>query len=238
MQTIKGRRSEAADFRALWRGWLWVARPGVRKELGVMIVPPAGPEGMFENEPQPEGAAEVAAAGEALQALCQELNLDEGSAAEALDDFTTIRGNYSLEGEVIHWLACSLYVACRRSIIPTVGKGIMEGNCVSLTRILRSAKLSLIQFFSKMKKWMDMSNLTQEFRERIERLERNFEVSTVIFKKFEPIFLDIFQNPYEELPKLARSRKQRRIPCSVKDLFNFCWTLFVYTKGKVTLSVA
>ncbi|XP_052580692.1 retinoblastoma-like protein 1 isoform X3 [Peromyscus californicus insignis] len=186
---------------------------------------------MFEDEPHAEGAAVVAAAREALQALCQELNLDEGSAAEALDDFTAIRGNYSLEGEVIHWLACSLYVACRRSIIPTVGKGIVEGNCVSLTRILRSAKLSLIQFFSKMKKWMDMSNLPQEFRERIERLERNFEVSTVIFKKFEPIFLDIFQNPYEELPKLPRSRKQRRIPCSVKDLFNFCWTLFVYTKG-------
>ncbi|XP_048666927.1 retinoblastoma-like protein 1 isoform X3 [Marmota marmota marmota] len=186
---------------------------------------------MFEEEPQADGAAVVAAAGEALQALCQELNLDEGSAAEALDDFTAIRGNYSLEGEVMHWLACSLYVACRKSIIPTVGKGIMEGNCVSLTRILRSAKLSLIQFFSKMKKWMDMSNLPQEFRERIERLERNFEVSTVIFKKFEPIFLDIFQNPYEELPKLPRSRKQRRIPCSVKDLFNFCWTLFVYTKG-------
>lgn len=79
---------------------------------------------------------------------------------------------------------------------------------------------SLIQFFSKMKKWMDMSNLPQEFRERIERLERNFEVSTVIFKKFEPIFLDIFQNPYEEPPKLPRSRKQR-IPCSVKELFNF-----------------
>ncbi|XP_036178245.1 retinoblastoma-like protein 1 isoform X1 [Myotis myotis] len=186
---------------------------------------------MLEDESHAEGSAVVAAAGEALQALCQELNLDEGSAAEALDDFTAIRGNYSLEGEVIHWLACSLYVACRKSIIPTVGKGIMEGNCVSLTRILRSAKLSLIQFFSKMKKWMDMSNLPQEFRERIERLERNFEVSTVIFKKFEPIFLDIFQNPYEEPPKLPRSRKQRRSPCSVKDLFNFCWTLFVYTKG-------
>ncbi|XP_017654512.1 retinoblastoma-like protein 1 isoform X2 [Nannospalax galili] len=119
---------------------------------------------MLEDEPQAEGAAVAAAAREALQALCQQLNLDEGSAAEALDDFTAIRGNYSLEGEVIHWLACSLYVACRKSIIPTVGKGVMEGNCVSLTRILRSAKL-------------------------------------------------------------------RRIPCSVKDLFNFCWTLFVYTKG-------
>lgn len=60
-----------------------------------------------------------------------------------------------------------------------------------------------------MKKWMDMSNLPQEFRERVERLERNFEVSTVIFKKFEPIFFDIFQNPYEETSKPHRSRKQR-----------------------------
>lgn len=60
-----------------------------------------------------------------------------------------------------------------------------------------------------MKKWMDMSNLCQEFRERIEKLERNFEVATVIFKKYTPIFLDIFKNPYEEQPKFQRSRKQR-----------------------------
>ncbi|KAM9218894.1 retinoblastoma-like protein 1 [Leptosomus discolor] len=169
--------------------------------------------------------------GAAIERLCQELNLDAASAAEALRDFTALRGTYSLEGEALHWLACALYVACRKSLVPTVGSGLMEGNGVSLTRILRSAKLSLIQFFSKMKKWMDMSNLPQEFRERVERLERNFEVSTVIFKKFEPIFLGIFQNPYEETSKPQRSRKQRRVPCGVKDLFNFCWTLFVYTKG-------
>uniref|UniRef100_A0A8C6XG03 RB transcriptional corepressor like 1 n=1 Tax=Naja naja TaxID=35670 RepID=A0A8C6XG03_NAJNA len=139
------------------------------------------------------------------------------------------------KGDIIHWLACALYVACRRSVVPTVGSSLMKGNCVSLTRILRSAKLSLIQFFSKMKKWMDMSNLCQEFRERVEKLERNFEVSTVIFKKYTPIFLDIFKNPYEEQPKFQRSRKQRRVPCSAKDLFNFCWTLFVYTKGNFSM---
>uniref|UniRef100_A0A8D0G305 Retinoblastoma-like protein 1 n=1 Tax=Sphenodon punctatus TaxID=8508 RepID=A0A8D0G305_SPHPU len=155
----------------------------------------------------------------AIEHLCQELNLDASSAAEALRDFTELRGTYSLEGEVVHWLACALYVACRKSIIPTVGRGLMEGNCVSLTRILRSAKLSLIQFFNKMKKWMDMSNLPQEFRERVERLERNFEVSTVIFKKFEPIFLDLFQNPYEEPLKPQRSRKLRRVPCSCYNTF-------------------
>ncbi|KAM8946067.1 retinoblastoma-like protein 1 isoform 2-T2 [Pelodytes ibericus] len=169
---------------------------------------------------------------EQLESLCGELNLDQETVADTLNNFTKTWSTYSLEGEVKHWLACALYAACRKGVIPTVGRGIMEGNGVSLTRILRTAKLSLIQFFNKMKKWMDMSNLPEEFRNRVERLERNFEVSTVIFKKFEPIFKVIFQNPNEDTPRLPRSRKQRRLQCSVKDLFNFCWTLFVYTKGK------
>ncbi|XP_036427481.1 retinoblastoma-like protein 1 [Colossoma macropomum] len=166
-----------------------------------------------------------------LDALCQELNMDEETATEALQNFTTIWNTYTLEGEVVHWLACSLYAACRKGSTPTVGRGLVEGNCVSLTRILRSSKLSLIQFFSKMKKWADMSNLSQDFRNRISRLERNFEVSTVIFRKFEPIFLDMFQNPQGEPPRLPRGRKHRRLPCHISDVFKFCWTLFVYTKG-------
>ena len=60
-----------------------------------------------------------------------------------------------------------------------------------------------------MKKWSDMANLSQEFRDKVEKLERNFAVSTVIFKKFEPIFLDIFKSPAEEAPRQPRSRKQR-----------------------------
>ena len=54
-----------------------------------------------------------------------------------------------------------------------------------------------------------MANLRKDFREKIDRLERNFAVSTVIFKKFEPIFLDIFRNPLDEPAKQNRSRKQR-----------------------------
>ncbi|XP_018426159.1 PREDICTED: retinoblastoma-like protein 1 isoform X1 [Nanorana parkeri] len=172
---------------------------------------------------------------EELESLCAELNLEEETATRTLSNFTRTWSTYSLEGNMKHWLACALYAECRKGVIPTVGRGIMEGNGVSLTRILRSAKLSLIQFFNKMKKWMDMSNLPQEFRERVERLERNFEVSTVIFKKFDPILADMFQNRHEEPPRLPRSRKQRKLQCNVKDLFNFCWTLFVYAKGNFSL---
>ncbi|TNM89208.1 hypothetical protein fugu_005463 [Takifugu bimaculatus] len=140
-----------------------------------------------------------------LEKLCQELNMDEQTATEAMQNFTAIWATHTLEGDVVHWLACSLYAACRKGSTPTVGKGLMEGNCVSLTRILRTSKLSLIQFFSKMRKWADMSNLSQNFRLRLKQLERNFEVSMVIFRK--------------------------RLPCHITDVFKFCWTLFVYAKG-------
>uniref|UniRef100_A0A8D0CZC6 Retinoblastoma-like protein 1 n=1 Tax=Sander lucioperca TaxID=283035 RepID=A0A8D0CZC6_SANLU len=171
-----------------------------------------------------------------LETLCQELNMDEQTATETMENFTAIWNTYTLEGEVVHWLACSLYAACRKGSTPTVGKGLMEGNCVSLTRILRTAKLSLIQFFSKMRKWADMASLSQNFRLRMERLERNFEVSTVIFRKFEPIFMDMFQNPQGgEPPRQPRSRKHRRLPCHISDVFKFCWTLFVYTKGNFSM---
>jgi len=67
-----------------------------------------------------------------------------------------------------------------------------------------------------MKKWTDMASLPQEFRDKIERLERNFAVSTVTFKKFEPIFRDIFRSPErillspsEEPPRAPKGRKQR-----------------------------
>ncbi|XP_068450993.1 retinoblastoma-like protein 1 [Clinocottus analis] len=185
-----------------------------------------------ESSDSESGRMEESSVRSSLDALCQELNMDAHTAAETMDTFTAIWNTYTLEGEVGHWLACSLYAACRKGSTPTVGKGLMEGNCVSLTRILRTAKLSLIQFFSKMRKWADMANLPQDFRLRMERLERNFEVSTVIFRKFEPIFMDMFQNPQGGgKPRQPRSRKHRRLPCHISDVFKFCWTLFVYTKG-------
>ena len=78
---------------------------------------------------------------------------------------------------------------------------------------------SLIEFFKKMKKWADMASLPQEFRDKVERLERNFAVSTVTFKKFEPIFLDIFNNPALDPPRPPKGRKQKLVS------FNSCLTI-------------
>ncbi|RWS02001.1 Retinoblastoma-like protein 1 [Dinothrombium tinctorium] len=165
--------------------------------------------------------------------VCQDLNLDKTAADEAWSSFQRIGINYTLEGEKLHWLACALYVACRNGTLPTVGgRGdYIEGNCVSLTRLLKSCKLSLVQFFNKMKKWSDMANLRHDMRNKIEHLERNFNVSTFIFQKYKPIFLDIFKDPVSLPVRHSKSRKQRKQSITSSDIFTFCWTFFVYVKS-------
>lgn len=162
--------------------------------------------------------------------LCLDLNMDRNAKEEAWESYRRIRTHYVLEGEQLHWLACAAYVACRRSVVPTVGHGTVEGNCVSLTRLIRTARVSLIQFFNKMKKWLNMASLPHDFRDKIDHLERNFAVSTVTFKKYRPIFFDVFIDATDP-PRHPRGRKQRKMPCSVNDLFAFCWTMFVQVKG-------
>ncbi|CAB1313494.1 unnamed protein product, partial [Coregonus sp. 'balchen'] len=146
--------------------------------------------------------------------LCRALNMDEEASNEAWKSYENISKNYTLEGSELHWLACALYVACRTAV-PTVGKGTAEGN----------------YFFNKMKKWQDMASLPQDFRQSTEKLERNFTISAVIFKKYVPIFKAIFKAPSDDPPRVHRSRKQRRHPCTVAEVFNFCWILFVHAKG-------
>ncbi|XP_034443009.1 retinoblastoma-like protein 2 isoform X1 [Hippoglossus hippoglossus] len=179
---------------------------------------------MSEEDAGPQGARA------AFEELCRALNMDEESGTEAWRSYDSMSRSFTLEGRELHWLACALYVACRSSM-PTGGKGTAEGNYVSLTRILHCSEMSLIEFFNKLKKWQDMAALPQDFRQSTEKLERNFTVSAVIFKKYVPIFKDIFKAPSEEPPRVHRSRKQRRHPCTVTEVFNFCWVLFVHAKG-------
>ncbi|XP_044737710.1 retinoblastoma-like protein 1 isoform X3 [Chrysoperla carnea] len=171
------------------------------------------------------------------QELCRNLNLDSDSANQAWDSYESIRQNYTLEGDQLHWLGCALYVACRKvsKCLPTVGgqsETVVQGNGVNLTRLLRLCNLSLIQFFDKSKKWVNMANMPVEFSNEIERLERNFEVSTVIFEQYQLIFYDMFVNTSDDTTRPQRSRKPRSAPCTSSKVFEFCWTLFIYVKGE------
>uniref|UniRef100_A0ACB8EA38 Tubulin folding cofactor A n=1 Tax=Sphaerodactylus townsendi TaxID=933632 RepID=A0ACB8EA38_9SAUR len=140
-------------------------------------------EGKKEEEEEEE---EEADARQRYEELCGSLNMDERARAEAWLDYQSMKRNYTLEGDSLHWLACSLYVACRKAV-PTVSRGTVEGNYVSLIRILRCSGQSLIEFFNKMKKWEDMANSIPLSSEN-----------------------DIFKHPQEDQPRQQRVKEAKR----------------------------
>lgn len=138
-----------------------------------------------------------------------------------------------LQGDQAHWLSCALYIACRSSIIPTVAGGpdaIVEGNCVSLTHLLRCCKITFLEFFNKMQQWMEMAGSTDAFRKRIERLKNNLCVSLLVYEKYQAIFKDLFVGMQDEQ---RHSRKTAATtPCSPRKLYEFCWYLFLCAKSE------
>lgn len=110
----------------------------------------------------------------------------------------------------------------------------VEGNCVSLTQLRRKCHISMLDFFDKSRKWADMANLSEELRRKFVSLERNFEVCSVIFKKYDDMFKEVFRDPSNDPPRMPRSRKMRKLPCTPKDIYDFCWAFFVRVKTNFT----
>ncbi|EDV21648.1 uncharacterized protein TRIADDRAFT_59859 [Trichoplax adhaerens] len=163
--------------------------------------------------------------------LCLSLNMDKDTAQTAWQRYQDIKLKFTLEGNHLHWLTCALFVAGKQSRLPTVGEGIQVGNCISLSRLIKAANLSLIEFFNKIDKWIDMACLDEDFRGQINVIERNFEVVSVIYKnKFEPIFQHLFQsNVNDSVPR--RKLRHSKI-CTYQQVFSYCWSLYLLIKGK------
>ncbi|XP_044745960.1 retinoblastoma-like protein 1 isoform X2 [Coccinella septempunctata] len=167
--------------------------------------------------------------------LCNKLNLDSKSVTESWESFRTLNQKFSLEGDPLHWLGCAVFVACRKSITPTVGSSDIEGNCVSLTSLLRYCNLNLIQFFCNIRRWSDMNHLAEEFRKKIDALEESFSVTCNVFKEYCMIFPKIFKAPElsdMEIPKQHRNRKQKSVQCTPAKIFEFIWNLYITIRGE------
>lgn len=181
-----------------------------------------------------EGDQEIRAR---FQEVCSSLNMDRLTSDQALNTYESISMNYTLEGSTLHWIACALYVECRSGNVPTVAQtSRIEGNCVSLTRLLSICSISLIEFFSKMKKWSDMANLNERMRQRIETIEKSFCVTAKVYEKYAQIFATIFKEhqggAQRRSIKPAKRRVHRPAQCNSNDMFHFIWTLYVYIKGR------
>lgn len=168
------------------------------------------------------------------QHLCADLNMDKVATNTSWNNYLATKHNYTLEGNQLHWLACAIYVACRKSSAPAIGRTntLIEGNLVSLTRLLRKCGLSLLQFIDKCRKWANMVGLTTDFRSKINCLERKFAVSSVVFKKFQSIFYEMFQNQESPDPDKQKVAKKGKVTCNTSRLMEFTWTLYLVVKSE------
>ncbi|KAJ8960128.1 hypothetical protein NQ318_003847, partial [Aromia moschata] len=142
--------------------------------------------------------------------LCNKLNLDASTITISWDNFRSINKNFVLEGDALHWLGCSVFVASKgiEGLMPT---SMAKGNCVNLISLLRHSNLSFAQFFCNINKWAEMAHLPEEFHNKIAHLKDTFGVSYSTFKEYHIIFSKIFLEPSPkelEQSKQHRSRKQ------------------------------
>jgi hypothetical protein len=199
-----------------------------------------------------------------IKQLCNDLNLDKQTADDVWAEFTKVRDQFIIEGEQAHWLACAIYATTNRrapsapdhhtapnstnkstappsstSTSSTTSSSAIQhqSNGVSLTQLLRLCKLSLVDFLSLMDKWLKMTESSADIRSKISHLERNFNVSAVVFKKYKEIFPDVFKpvgaNLRQSPDKIANRIRNPRsnYELSTADIYYFCWVLYVNIKG-------
>ncbi|XP_060534776.1 retinoblastoma-like protein 2 isoform X2 [Cylas formicarius] len=171
------------------------------------------------------------------QDLCSKLNLDENIITTSWETFESINKKFVLEGEKLQWLGCSIYVACCSTETPTLDTSeIVRGSGVNLTSLLRHSNLSFVQFFSNISKWLDMVQLSDDFRNKVNNIRSTFSVAYNTFKKYLPSFVEIFVSPIMNSQDIDaskhRNRKMRPIPYTSFKIFEFIWNMFILLKSE------
>lgn len=165
-----------------------------------------------------------------LRDMCGKLNIDAPTEEKSWNSFQMVRKTYKVDGDPLHWQCCSLFITCRSMVTPTVdnSKSVLQGNCVSMTRLLKLCNININEFYAKINRWVEMTSQPEECRNAISSLQHNFIVSMTIFKKYQEIFPLIFSAPSDD--EQRRSKKSKPQPCSSRRLYNFCWKLFISAK--------
>ncbi|KAL7080643.1 hypothetical protein ACQ4LE_000642 [Meloidogyne hapla] len=134
---------------------------------------------------------------------------------KAWKQYDTIGQQIILEGNPSVWMSCAFFT----SVWKSTPIGHHELIChYSLLKLIELCKVSVLDFFDKLNKWADMILATRRLLDFVNRVQSNLAVSTVIFKKFLPIFRHVFA-------KQKPSSLEKHLTSA--ELFDFIWLFFI-----------
>lgn len=90
-----------------------------------------------------------------------------------------------------------------------------------------------MEFFEKLNKWAAMIVASRRLLDHLNRVQSNLAVSTVVYKKFLPIFRKVFvnANPEESINK-SKYATQPFSSLDIAHLFEFIWIAYIALKSR------
>lgn len=93
---------------------------------------------------------------------------------------------------------------------------------------LCSQCFSVLEFFEKVIKWVEMVNGPRRLQEHISRVQSSLAVTAVVYKKLLPIYRKVFAPPCDG------DDETKSVTC--KKVFDLLWTLFIVMRSLSILS--
>ncbi|KAM7444356.1 Retinoblastoma-associated protein [Porites harrisoni] len=159
---------------------------------------------------------------QSFDAFIQQVGLEEESAKkswELWESFSSKAAEFPKDA-LIPWFVCATYVTiCRRRY--TAPQARERFTICSLSKILKAAKMRMVEFFQKMKEFAEICNVENSVTESLNELKKTFCISSAIFFKFKRVVPVVL----EDDQSFSKSE-------SSKDaFFKTCWLLFLVCKG-------
>ncbi|KAI1719520.1 retinoblastoma-associated protein A domain-containing protein [Ditylenchus destructor] len=150
---------------------------------------------------------------------------------KAWKQYDTVGQQVILEGPQKPWIACAFYTSAWQAAPLGAQEPVYK---YSVSKLLNICNLSVLEFFEKLNKWAEMISAKGRLMEHINRVQANLAVSTVIYKKFLPIFRRVFLNQQPQSPAKVRSNQPQ---LTVSQIFEFTWIMYIAMKKQFKDSV-
>ncbi|KAK6030804.1 Retinoblastoma-associated protein B domain protein [Ostertagia ostertagi] len=120
-----------------------------------------------------------------------------------------------LDDETVAYVACAFYC-----VMLEMEKFQQRPFPYSMLSILKICSVSVIEFFDKLSRWIEIATSSKKIIDHSHRIESSLSVSFVIFKKLLPIFRSLFQ--------LVGNDSEHSFDSS--DLFTIIWLMTIIMK--------